>query len=85
MATIIAIHTADQPEKSSLKPGLPGEIPSLDQAELGERILDLMVSEFRAPLPNAAGIVIAMDALRAVAASHGLDATSLWIGSDPLS
>lgn len=77
MATIFAIHPADQPATSSLKAGLPGDIPSLDLAELGERILDLMVSEFRAPLPNAAGIVIAMDALRAVAELHGLDATAL--------
>jgi len=54
------------------------DIMPLDLAEAGERILDLMVNETRASLPNAAGIVLAMTALRAVAESHGLDADGLW-------
>lgn len=83
MATII--HIADVPRSSSVKPGLPGDIPALDLAEMGERILDLVVGETRLCLPNAAGLVLAFDALRAVAESHGLDAACLWIGSDAVS
>ncbi|MCA0318473.1 MAG: hypothetical protein LCH88_10420 [Proteobacteria bacterium] len=59
------------------------DILSLDLAEAGERILDLMVSETRASLPNAAGMVLAMTALRAAAEAHGLDADGLWRGSKP--
>ena len=61
------------------------DIPALDLAELGERLLDEVTGATRAPLPNAAGIVLAMTALRAVAASHGLDAHALWQGSSSAS
>jgi hypothetical protein len=81
MATIINI--ADTSRSSSLKPGLPGDIARLDLNEVGESILDTVAGAIRLPLPNAAAIVLAFDALRAVAEAHGLDATALWIGSDP--
>ncbi|QCK87456.1 hypothetical protein E8L99_17670 [Phreatobacter aquaticus] len=58
------------------------DIPAIDSRELGERLLDEVVGFTRLSLPNAAAIVLAMDALRDVAASQGLDAACLWIGSD---
>jgi len=57
----------------------------LNLADLGETILDTVTGATRAPLPNAAGIVLAFDALRAVAASHGLDVQALWQGSSSAS
>lgn len=54
------------------------DILPLDLAELGETILDTVTGAARASLPNAAGIALAMTALRAVAESHGLDADGLW-------
>ena len=38
------------------------DIPALDLAELGERLLDEVTGATRAPLPNPAGLVLAMTA-----------------------
>lgn len=78
MATIRIIAGTD---RESAEPAR--DLPTLDLAELGERILDTVAGTTRLPLPNAAAIVLAYDALRAVATSHSLDPACLWIGSEP--
>lgn len=74
--TVIAIHNPGAAAEHS-------DILAFDAAELGESILDIVTGHMRHAIPNAAAIVLAFEGLRTVAASHGLDAACLWIGSDP--
>lgn len=57
------------------------DMPTHDLAETGEQVLDTMSSATRTTLPNGAALVLAMTTLRAVAASHGLDADAAWCAS----